>query len=189
MVNSVRDIGKQALEAAYDQYAATGSLSMRQIGTALNVSAPALYHHFTNKQALIDAVAERGFTLFKSRLRTIEATKPRKIIYEILSHYVDFAIEQPSLFGLMFVARRPGTHQFPRDFADHRSAVFDLLWKAVDQRVSKRKPDPDLSLHLAHDLWALTHGQILLWRAGQFEDDRTFREVLAKSIERFIDTI
>jgi AcrR family transcriptional regulator len=37
-----------------------GALSMRRVGAALGVEAMALYHHFPNKEALVDAVLKRG---------------------------------------------------------------------------------------------------------------------------------
>lgn len=37
-----------------------GALSMRRIGAALGVEAMALYHHFPNKEALIEAMLRRG---------------------------------------------------------------------------------------------------------------------------------
>lgn len=163
---------------------------MRQVAGSLGVSAPALYHHFANKQELVDAVAERAFSMFEMRLREIEARDPRRVIHSILREYRTFAVEHPALFGLMFVAPRPSARRFPRDFAAHRSAVFNLLWTAVEESVSvSADGSSDEALYLAHDLWALTHGQILLWRAGRFEDEETFNRVLERSIERFISTL
>jgi hypothetical protein len=78
--------------------------------------------------------------------------------------------------------------KFPADFAAHRSAVFNLLWKAVSDCMED-DADPDESLHLAHDVWVLTHGHILLWRAGRFSNESLFHEVLDRSIDRFIDTL
>ena len=37
-----------------------GALSMRRVAGALGVEAMALYHHFPNKEALVEAVLERG---------------------------------------------------------------------------------------------------------------------------------
>jgi AcrR family transcriptional regulator len=37
-----------------------GALSMRRVAAALGVEAMALYHHFPNKEALVEAVLERG---------------------------------------------------------------------------------------------------------------------------------
>lgn len=190
MLNSVKKLRVKAVDVAFDHYRETGDVSMRKVGVALDVTAPALYHHFAGKGELLNAVAERAFAVFEKRLRSIESREPRKVIHGILDEYRAFAFDQPHLFGLMFVALRPGARRFPRDFAEHRSAVFNLLWKAVEES-SASSPDghSDDALYVAHDLWALTHGQILLWRAGRFEDEPTFRRVLDRSIERFLSTL
>jgi len=194
-------LSEAAVDEAFEEFSDSGSLSMRKIGQALNVSAASLYHHFESKQHLLDAVADRGFTVFEKRLRSIEvgAGKPGEIqsrraeavIRHILIEYRRFASDHPHLFGLMFVTRREGARRFPRDFAAHRSAVFNLLWNAVEACVTRSESEDtrDHALHLAHDLWALTHGQILLWRAGRFEDEKTFQRVLDRSIERFLATL
>ena len=191
MLNSVRSLRDDATTVAFAQFNESGDLSMRKVADALGVSATALYHHFANKQEILDAVADVAFGLFEKRLRSIDATEPEDMIRTILDEYRQFAADMPGLFGLMFIERRPAARKFPADFAAHRSAVFNLLWKAVDKCLAESAGEPDSAeaLYLAHDMWALTHGQILLWRAGRFPDERTFHEVLVRSINRFIKSL
>ena len=190
MPNSVKSLEHEAIEAAYQQFEQSGALSMRKVGEALGVSAAALYYHFANKQALLDAVSNRAFSAFEKQLRSIEAKVPEEVIRGILDEYRRFAADHESLFGLMFVEKRRAARKFPADFEAHRSAVFNLLWTAVGECLSRGgEPDSGEALHVAHDMWALTHGQILLWRAGRFPDERTFHEVLVRSINRFIKSL
>ena len=191
MVNDVRSTREKIVTAAYQEFSDSGEISMRKTGDALGVTATAIYHHFRNKQQLLDAVGDRAFGVFESRMRSIPGGEPAQIIRGILEGYRQFAADNPALFGLMFVEPRPTARKFPTDFAAHRSAVFNLLWKSVSDCMAEGggESDPDESLHLAHDLWALTHGQILLWRVGRFSDERTFRDVLGRSIDSFIDTL
>ncbi len=190
MVNSVKYLRDRAVEVALTEFRNSGDISMRKVADALDVSATALYHHFANKKALLDAVADRAFPAFEKRLRSTHATEPSQIIRHILDEYRKFAGDERNLFGLMFVGPRPVARKFPADFAAHRSAVFNLLWKAVnDSMIESGTTDSDESLHLAHDMWALAHGLILLWRAGRFSDDRTFYEIFGRSIDRLIDTL
>ena len=163
---------------------------MRGVGAAVDISGAALYHHFANKQALLDAITERAFAAFEKRLRSTQAHGPEQVIHAILSEYRRYATQHPHLFELMFVTPHRAARKFPRDFAAHRSAVFNLLWKAVEECIADTADGtPDDALYVAHDLWALTHGQIVLWRAGRFEDQRTFEDVVDRSIARFISTL
>lgn len=187
-LNSVKSLPEDVVTIAYRQFEDTNDVSMRKVANAVGVTATALYYHFRNKQALLDAIADRGFSNFDSRLRTLDTRDPAGIIRGVLSGYRQFAADHPHLFRLMFVEPRPVVRKFPGDFAAHRSAVFNLLWKAVADCMDD-EADPDESLHLAHDVWALTHGQILLWRAGRFSNEALFHEVLGRSIDRFIDTL
>lgn len=188
MVNTVKQSTRDAaIAAATDQLEAARDISMRSIGSQLGISGAALYYHFANRQALLDAVAERAFTDLEKKLRSSDAGEPERIIHGILKEYRLFATEHPNLFGLMFVTPHRTARKFPRDFAAHRSAVFNLLWKAVEECMEDASDGtPGESLYLAHDLWALTHGQILLWRAGRFEDERSFEDIVERSITRFL---
>lgn len=191
MINGVKPhVKDDIITTATSQFEAQGNISMRAVGAALEVSGAALYHHFANKQALLDAIAERAFAAFEKRLRSIDAHGPEQIIHGILGEYRRYATEHPHLFELMFVTPHPTARKFPRDFAAHRSAVFNLLWKAVEECVADTADGtPGDALYVAHDLWALTHGQIVLWRAGRFEDQKTFEDVVDRSIARFISTL
>jgi Transcriptional regulator len=188
-VNGVKSAREHVLDVAFAQFRASGDVSMRKVAEQLGVTATALYHHFVNKQALLDAIADRGFSDFEKRLRSTTATAPAEVVRAILDGYRQFAAAEPFLFGLMFVETRRSARKFPADFAAHRSAVFNLLWKAVTDCATAQSPNSEESLYLAHDLWALTHGQILLWRAGRFVDEPTFRLVLTRAIDHFVDTL
>jgi AcrR family transcriptional regulator len=189
-INGVKSPKDYAIDVALVQFSTSGDVSMRKLADELGVSATALYHHFANKQALLDAVADRAFSDFDKRLRSTKANDPPGIIRGILDGYRQFAADEPWLFGLMFVEATRSARKFPSDFAAHRSAIFNLLWRAVDDCITVPNPDhSDESLYLAHDLWALAHGQILLWRAGRFVDEATFRHVLSRAVDRFIETL
>ena len=188
---SLTPLGKvreAALDAAYDDIRKTGDISMRRVAAIVGISAPALYHHFAGKSDLLDQVAERAFSAFGQRLKSAHGEGPAVTIRRVIEEYRDFAMEEPALFTLLFVERRSSARKFPREFAEHRSAVFNVLWNAVE-RCGVRDTGEEDSLYLAHDLWALAHGHILLWRAGRFEDDATFMSVLDRSVKHFIESL
>lgn len=158
---------------------------MRQIGQTLGISAPALYYYFENRQGLLAAVADHGFEQFEKQLAGIKARTPRGRILAILNEYRTFAAAHQKLFNLMFVEPRAGARRYPDDFAAGRSSVFNSLQSAVEHyRADNGRSDRKTSLEIAHDLWALTHGHIMLWLAGRFVDDRAFKNKLKRSLDR-----
>src|ERR1700739_2941220 len=80
------------------------ALSLRAVARRAGVSPAAPYHHFPDKQALLDAVAERGFDALTAAMTTridkVSGGAARLDASGI--GYVAFAVANPALFGLMF---------------------------------------------------------------------------------------
>ena len=68
------------------------------------VSPAAPYHHFPDKQALLDAVAAQGFDALTAAMekRMAKKTDPTARLDASGVGYVTFALENPALFRLMF---------------------------------------------------------------------------------------
>jgi AcrR family transcriptional regulator len=119
------------------------------------VSPAAPYHHFSDKQALLDAVAERGFdaltTAMTKRMDQVSGSAARLDASGI--GYVAFAVANPALFGLMFshVGQSP-TARRSLDLA--RRGAYAVLQQAADASSPSGKASPEECLRL----WALVHG-------------------------------
>lgn len=95
------------LEAALCQLAEVGSenLSLRALAREVGVSQTAPYRHFADKNQLLQAMAARGYHELNGALRAAGATANATAEGELraFAHcYIDFAIERPALFKLMF---------------------------------------------------------------------------------------
>lgn len=86
-----------AINAAYDAVMLLGaeSLSLRRIAESIGVAHRSLYHHFTDREALLDAVAERGFAM-----QAIEL-EPAFDGAGFVARYLEFALRAPKLYALM----------------------------------------------------------------------------------------
>jgi AcrR family transcriptional regulator len=171
----------------YDRYGLPG-LSMRRVAERVDVTATALYRHFDGKDALVDAVAERGFELFAADLRRApRARRPVPRILQICERYRLFAIRKPNLFRLMFSTPRPGLRRFPADFAAHRSPVFDELRGAVEVAQRAGELPAGDSLEVALGIWAHVHGLVALHSAGRFSGNETaFAALSRRSLRRLL---
>lgn len=79
--------------------------SLRELAAALGVSHPAVYRHFADKAALLEALAERGFGELR-RYQEVELARagPEALeqLYALDDAYIRFAAENPGAFWLMF---------------------------------------------------------------------------------------
>ena len=128
------DLRDALIAAAQEILEANGlaSLSLRGVARCAGVSPAAPYHHFPDKQALLDAVAERGFDALTAAMTTrmdkVSGGAARLDASGI--GYVAFAVANPALFGLMFgtVGQNPSAGT-PLDSA--RQRAYAVLQQAV----------------------------------------------------------
>jgi AcrR family transcriptional regulator len=103
---------QEVAEAALQLILAEGeaALTMRHLGEVLGVKAMALYNHFPNKEAILDAVT----SLSMSRLPSPPAKGPWKSrIKAICRGFRAFAQEQPNLFRVAMSRPTPPTTSLP----------------------------------------------------------------------------
>src|SRR4029077_18700012 len=82
-----------------------GDVSTREICDAAGVTAPTLYHYFGDKEGLIRAVVDFGWTSFLESKRTVAAVVHDQIGDDIRAgwnNHVEFARENPNFYRLMW---------------------------------------------------------------------------------------
>jgi AcrR family transcriptional regulator len=163
-------------------------LSMRRIAARLGVSAPAIYHHFLNRDAILEALSDEGFDHLVARLGRLSIRRgPLEQCLDVLVVYREFALDEPHLFAIMFVARRPRARQFPEDFAARRSAAFSFLADRVAAAIAAGVLRDDDANEVALTLWAHAHGLVLLQRSGRFGDQLApYRRAFDRSLDRLV---
>ncbi len=98
------------LEAAETALEAGGvhSLTLRELGRGLDVSHTSSRRHFADKRALLDALAERGFSRLGVALGEAAADHGNGFderLRRLARAHVKFALDHPALFGWMFEAK------------------------------------------------------------------------------------
>ena len=94
------------LQRAEDALAAGEDLSLRELARRAGVSHAAPRRHFADKQALLDALAEDGFSRLGAQLS--EAATGPDFSTRLLGFaraYVSFAVEHAALLELMFAGK------------------------------------------------------------------------------------
>jgi AcrR family transcriptional regulator len=169
-VRKVRKTGRgEILQVARELVLAHGAsgLTMRRLGDALGVSAPAVYRHYRDKQDLLEGLVDEGNAILAEYLAEASAEPhPPARLERIASRYARFAVEQPAFYGILFLsADRPKMDVLP---GERTSRNFDVLVDCVRAGVEGgwlRPADPVL---LAISLWAQWHGLVAMFRAGRF---------------------
>ncbi|PKR51719.1 TetR/AcrR family transcriptional regulator [Thalassospira marina] len=139
-----------------------GGLSLRRLARLTGVSEAAPYRHFDGKDGILAAVAIAALKRFGERL---EETAQRNLPHEerimaLSAAYVEFAIENPQHFRLIFGRERPPLDQYP-DLRDAADAVFDILQRSVtnlDQRGNMTLADAANAYNRALAAWSRAHG-------------------------------
>lgn len=130
-------------------------LSLRRVARAAGVSAAAPYHHFAGKQALLDAIAAKGFAALTVEMhkRMGKENDPASRLDASGIGYVVFAVQNPTVFQLMFRGDR-GKFPAKSELNKAREGAYGVLESAV----AACSPDGEVRPLLCLKLWALVHG-------------------------------
>ncbi|MEE2570364.1 TetR/AcrR family transcriptional regulator [Pseudarthrobacter sp. J64] len=105
-------------------------VSTRQITKLAGVTAPTLYHHFGDKEGLFDAVVAAGFEEYVRDERDFAPSgQPLEDIRRMWDNHVQFGLNQPELYLVMFGNIRPESR--PAIVADAEGLMEEMLNKAA----------------------------------------------------------
>jgi AcrR family transcriptional regulator len=145
------------LNAALEMLEQDGSLSMRNLATALTMKAPSLYRHYPDKAALETVLKMRGSELLRAALeKAILNHDPTQAMRKAANASLKFARAHPYLYDLM---NAPGG-------TPSTGAAKDL-WNTILEIVGNVTGKPnDTASSVA--FWAFLHGFCSLERTGMF---------------------
>jgi AcrR family transcriptional regulator len=88
--------------------------SMRRLAARCGYTAPSIYHHFGDKQGLLDAVVEERFQLILERLRQVRRRRdPADTVRAMIGAFVQFGLENPDHYKLLDLPRPADAPQPP----------------------------------------------------------------------------
>lgn len=157
------------LRAAVDYIADHGpdGLSFRQVAIAAGVSHQAPYHHFTDRRGIFQAIAAEGYESFTNAMIDALANDPDDPTTALLEAYVNFALDHPGHFRVMF---RPDLCAITenRELEKIADASFDVLVDHVREALGPKAPLKDIRARAAA-MWSLAHGLATLLIDGPLE--------------------
>lgn len=178
---------EQIIKCACDLYLSEGldGFSMRKLAKCVGCTAPALYRHYENKEEVMQEVVAEAYRLFAQYLyRALEARTPAERFMRAGQAYVDFALENPALYEVLYVPLDLlGIQRGEGPVADHACAVGQFWSDRVREMMDTGFMHPGDPEQVSLTLWAHGHGLVSLYHRGllDVEDEAAFRVLIAQS--------
>lgn len=137
------------------------TISIREAARRIGVSSAAVFRHFSNREAVLAAMAARGFAELATDLREAQQSDDDAIKAMGVA-YVGFALRHPGLFRLMFGAGLLNRDRHS-DLHSSSAAAFSLLDAAAGAGAGNSRDD-------AVARWARVHGLAHLALDGLLDD-------------------
>ena len=176
-----------AAKAVLEREGVTG-LTIRKVAARAKLSPMALYRHFADKDALLNALVQEGLAAWEKKVRTLRAADPIEWVYELQDTFLDFALTQPHLFDAAFFLPAPDARQYPDDFVAGRSPVIAMLMVRLDQARTDGRLSDNPSLEIALELSALAQGLVSMQRANRFSSERQFKALFRTTVRHCIES-
>jgi AcrR family transcriptional regulator len=146
-----------------------GGLSLRKVALKAGVSHSAPYSHFADKQALIAAISTEGFRQLYVRVSAAaekNKNSPEKQLAEAAWAYVQFAMDDPDRFKVMFSAVLEKEKEYP-EFVAESQRNFQLVKMIVEANQAAGVLRSGPSELAALSAWGIVHGFVMLVLEGQ----------------------
>lgn len=174
------------------QTSGPAGLSMRKLAEEIGVSRSAPYHHFSDKNALLCAIAEEGFQqqdrLLESLTGTITDCHQQQLFEQFVLAYVHFAAGNPRQYDLMYGSEiwRAGK---PTEALEQAARASFKHWVNEISRLQAagilQQNVP--ALRLSQVTWATLHGLCRLLNDGIYVDASDIDDMGRTAVELLIN--
>lgn len=164
-------------------------LTIRRVAQRAELSPMALYRHFADKDALLNALMQDGIAAWERIVRGIHARDPMEWLDAVAEAHLDFALREPHRYDAAFFLPAPAARRFPDDFAAGRSPVVAMSMERIDQaKAEGRLRDSRPTLEIALALAAAGHGFVVMYRANRFASEKQFKALYRAAQRYFLDS-
>jgi AcrR family transcriptional regulator len=174
--------------AAFGKHGVEG-ISLRKLSADLSCSRTTPYRYFKNKADILAALRQREFARIADTLEAALVQEPNsnKQFDALCRAYLDFAIQHPDSYRVMYTVAQPDLAQYSELQAEvNRSA--DPMRKVVNTSVASgiMQGDP---VNICFILWAGLHGLISLHLADLLGDKREIEELATVMVRSLIQAV
>lgn len=158
-------IRTRIIDAARELFIHQGveSVTMRAVAQRVGYTATSLYLYFSDKEALIRAVMDADALRLAHSLRsTLEISDPLQRFLQFGQHYIQFALNNPNHYRMMFMTRHPSL--VPEQSSIERYNPEQDAYAQLIEVVSSAwqagifKPTLTDPVLIAQTVWSAMHG-------------------------------
>jgi len=155
------------LDAAREMFAADGyeAVTLRKIAERVEYSPAAIYLHFADKEALFAELVAHDMAAFGERLLKLRRIAgPMERLRKAGQAYLDFALELPNHYRLLFMNVRPRDSEAPAEGEAAARGVYAFIKETVAEAIAADllRPELDDADTVAQTMWAGVHGMAAL---------------------------
>lgn len=185
---------QRILDAARELFVSDGveATTMRAIAARIEYTPTAIYHHFKDKDALLEELCLVDFLSLAGAMQRIGRIEdPVERVKRMGMAYVDFAIDNQSQYRFMFmtVRHQPG-EEGKKTKGNPEQDAYAFLNQSLAEAVSQGRFRPEYadSEELAQMYWGGLHGIISLWMTHCADEWIQWREP-RETVRSMIDVL
>jgi AcrR family transcriptional regulator len=156
----------EILAAATELLERTGSeeaVTLRAVARQVGISAPSIYAHFADREAIVDAIVDAAFSDFNAAIQAASdaavraGAGPRARLQAGCAAYLEFAAERPNRYKLLF-ERQDLVSDACEPIPPVRTESFTQLVASVQACVEAGLSASDDPARDATAIWVALHG-------------------------------
>ncbi|NCF17651.1 MAG: TetR family transcriptional regulator [Haliea sp.] len=158
------------------------ALSLRRLAANLGVSRTAPYNHFKNKEALLSAVAEEGFSRYAADMKAMRE-RGRRLdgrgrTRALVRAYIDFARKNPEYYDLMYGSKPWQSSEPAKSLAVTARSVLRAEVERLKRNQQRGQIKADLDvLRFVQVYWGTLHGISRLLLDGVYTDSASVKQL------------
>jgi AcrR family transcriptional regulator len=185
------DTADRILAAARTRFQQGGmdGLSLREIAADVGITPMAIYRHYENKQALIDALTLDALDEWSNIVAGIPPAEPLTWLRAISEAHLEFALDRPRRYEAAFLLHSTKARRYPDDFVDGKSPAGALQLRLIRRLMEEGVIRADSAIEVMVTNSALSQGLVTLYRAGRIAGgEAEFRAIYRRAMERNIQS-
>lgn len=165
-------------------------LSIRKIADAIEYSAPVIYDHFQNKEAILLEIGREGFQLLAKKMQQAKDkhSEPAEQLKAMADAYWNFAFKNKEYYQLMFGLGMPCC-EVEKNMPE-KVYFRNIVMGPIDEIMLKNEVTVSSPCLKYHTFFSIVHGLISIKMMGSSDmSDDLNKMVLDDAVEGFIKNL